>query len=272
MDDDTLDTVYTGHLAALPRLTSKLVRIFTSSTFTDMLMERNTLMEFVYPRIKEYCRDRYGVEFQVVDMRWGVRDEMTNEHMTTELCMRELRSCQELSIGECPCLDRLPGPNFIYLGGQKYGYRPLPPTIDTAELALLRDTLVAMGNSVNLLDRSTSPSNLLRWYKADINNVPAQSILQPITSILPNFLNKKEPSLQAEAAASWWVVQSSIQVTGRGSTWPRACSGRRPGRSSTAGSSPRSRHTITTCPLQRGRWAAPTGWLSSLSPRLSEGA
>lgn len=78
---------------------------------------------------------------------------------------------------------------------------------------MLRDTLVAMGTSVTLLDRSTSPSNLLRWYKADTNNVPAQSILQPITSILPNFLNKKEPSLQAEAAASWWVVQSSIQVT-----------------------------------------------------------
>ena len=28
-------------------------------------------------------RDKYGVEFQLVDMRWGVRDEMTNEHMTT---------------------------------------------------------------------------------------------------------------------------------------------------------------------------------------------
>jgi hypothetical protein len=24
-------------------------------------------------------------------MRWGVRDEMTNEHMTTALCMNELR-------------------------------------------------------------------------------------------------------------------------------------------------------------------------------------
>ena len=31
---------------------------------------------------------------QVVDMRWGVRDEMTNEHMTTDLCMTELRNCQ----------------------------------------------------------------------------------------------------------------------------------------------------------------------------------
>jgi hypothetical protein len=31
----------------------QVVRIFTSSTFTDMLMERNTLMEYVYPKIKE---------------------------------------------------------------------------------------------------------------------------------------------------------------------------------------------------------------------------
>ena len=62
---------------------SKVVRIFTSSTFTDMLMERNTLMEYVYPKIKEYCREKHGLEYQVVDMRWGVRDEMTDEHMTT---------------------------------------------------------------------------------------------------------------------------------------------------------------------------------------------
>ena len=60
-----------------------MVRIFTSSTFTDMLMERNTLMEYVYPKIKEYCREKHGLEYQVVDMRWGVRDEMTDEHMTT---------------------------------------------------------------------------------------------------------------------------------------------------------------------------------------------
>ena len=43
----------------------QVVRIFTSSTFTDMLMERNTLMEWVYPKIKEYCKERHGLEFQV---------------------------------------------------------------------------------------------------------------------------------------------------------------------------------------------------------------
>ena len=123
-------------------------------------------------------------------MRWGVRDEMTNEHMTTDLCMRELRTCQELSIG-APCSllhsSTSPGPNFIYLGGQKYGYRPVPAVVDSGELRLLRDTLVAMGTDVSLLDK---------WYNTDNNHVPPRSILQPIDSILPNFLNKKDQGLQ----------------------------------------------------------------------------
>ena len=41
--------------------------------------------------------------FQVVDMRWGVRDEATDDHMTTMLCMQEIDNCQRLSIG----------PNFV---------------------------------------------------------------------------------------------------------------------------------------------------------------
>ena len=146
MDEKTVDRIFAGSLVDLPPVSSKIVRIFTSSTFTDMLMERNTLMEWVYPKIREYCREKHGLEFQVkimklmysnsenfkilfwqqirheamlifitkvVDMRWGVRDEMTNEHMTTALCMTELRNCQRLSMG----------PNFIYFGAQKYGYR-----------------------------------------------------------------------------------------------------------------------------------------------------
>lgn len=34
--------------------------------------------------------------FQVVDMRWGVRDEATDDHMTTELCMREIVSSLQI--------------------------------------------------------------------------------------------------------------------------------------------------------------------------------
>ena len=59
-------------------------------------------MERVYPKLKQYCQS-VGYDFQVVDMRWGVRDEATDNHMTSELCMTELHACQQLSTG----------PNFI---------------------------------------------------------------------------------------------------------------------------------------------------------------
>ena len=65
MDEQTIDRIFAGGLKDLPPVSSKIVRIFTSSTFTDMLMERNTLMEYVYPKIKEYCREKHGLEFQV---------------------------------------------------------------------------------------------------------------------------------------------------------------------------------------------------------------
>lgn len=73
----------------------------------DTAVERNLLMETVYPRLKEYCREQHGLEFQVVDMRWGVRDESTDDHKTAELCMQEIDNCQRLSLG----------PNFVVSGG-----------------------------------------------------------------------------------------------------------------------------------------------------------
>lgn len=33
--------------------------------FLDTTMERNTLMAKCYPRIKDYCREKHGLEFQV---------------------------------------------------------------------------------------------------------------------------------------------------------------------------------------------------------------
>ena len=56
------------------------------------------LMKHAYPRIKDHCRG-IGYEFQVVDMRWGVRDEATDDHMGTELCLKELELCRQVSTG-----------------------------------------------------------------------------------------------------------------------------------------------------------------------------
>ena len=59
-------------------------------------------MEKVYPKLKSFCQER-GYDFQMVDMRWGIREEATDDHTMTELCMTELTTCQRLSTG----------PNFV---------------------------------------------------------------------------------------------------------------------------------------------------------------
>lgn len=59
-------------------------------------------MRDVYPSLRTYCQQR-GLEFQVVDMRWGVRDEATADHKTNELCVQEIKNCQRLTLG----------PNFV---------------------------------------------------------------------------------------------------------------------------------------------------------------
>ncbi|KAK6631349.1 hypothetical protein RUM44_005875 [Polyplax serrata] len=125
-------------------------------------------------------------------MRWGVRDEATDDHMTTELCMREIKNCQRLSMG----------PNFVVFLGQKYGYRPIPTYILSSELQLLRDELASVGTDVSLLDT---------WYRKDSNAVPPVSVLQPISSILVNFNNKRIPKLQQHDQAIWWDTLGKMQ-------------------------------------------------------------
>ena len=82
-DEEAVDKIFSGCLENLPPLSSKVVRIFTSSTFTDMLMERNTLMEWVYPKIKEYCKEKHGLEFQVT---WP----LNLIHSTSPTCVKEI--------------------------------------------------------------------------------------------------------------------------------------------------------------------------------------
>lgn len=63
---DLYKIIHGQHVDAI--LPSKLCRIFTSSTFDDLKVERDALMKDGYPRLREKCRD-LGIEFQVVDMR-----------------------------------------------------------------------------------------------------------------------------------------------------------------------------------------------------------
>ena len=62
--------------------------------------------------------------------------------------------------------------------GQKYGYRPIPASIDGEEYEILRAELEERDEDIRLLDT---------WYLRDENVVPPQYILQPINAVLKNY-------------------------------------------------------------------------------------
>ena len=65
MEDSQVDQIFAGDLENLPPFKQPLIRIYMSSTFTDMALEKAALFSEVYPKLKEYCREHYGLEFQV---------------------------------------------------------------------------------------------------------------------------------------------------------------------------------------------------------------
>ncbi|XP_060076014.1 NACHT domain- and WD repeat-containing protein 1-like [Ylistrum balloti] len=181
--------ILTGNINTDIPSTSKIVRIFTSSTFTDTMHERNTWMREAYPALRSYCQTR-GYEFQVVDMRWGIRDDAADDHTTFDLCMTELRLCQQLSTG----------PNFISLLANKYGYRSPPRTIAVEEFQIL----------LAGVEKEEIKALLTKWYLRDDNAVPPEYVLQPISKYIPNRLSK-DKDLQNEAKDEWNEDECDMQ-------------------------------------------------------------
>jgi hypothetical protein len=77
---------------------SRTFRIFVSSTFSDLKVERNALQEKVFPRLRDFATS-HGCRFQANDLRWGVSEEAALElqHQVEKLS-RKIRNLEQLAI------------------------------------------------------------------------------------------------------------------------------------------------------------------------------
>ena len=112
---------------AANRRVRPIIRVFVSSTFSDLVHERNSLHAKVWPELERYCQQR-GFTFQAIDLRWGVPAEAGLDHRAMRICLEELRRSQATS----------PAPNFLILLGNRYGWRPLPEVISVEEFEKLK--------------------------------------------------------------------------------------------------------------------------------------
>jgi WD40 repeat protein len=140
-----------------------VIRLFVSSTFSDLVHERNALQDHVWPKLERHCL-LHGFQFQVIDLRWGVPTEAGLDHRTMRICMEELHRAQEVS----------PQPNFLILLGDRYGWQPLAEDVSVDEFQTLEQAAAQVAT-----DGQMAAADVLRdWYRRDENAVPPVHVLQ----------------------------------------------------------------------------------------------
>lgn len=141
----------------------KNLLIFVSSTFTDSHLERDILTEQILPSLQAKAQ-KYGMLVTLTDMRYGVIEANQRNHRVWEYCKAELVRCHRDSAGLF----------FLSLQGSKYGYRPIPRTIDQDSF---EQRLSMIANEF-----PSALEILRRWYFLDYNALPRLYTLKYIAS------------------------------------------------------------------------------------------
>lgn len=167
---------------------TKTFRVFVSSTFTDMKLERGILQLDAFPRLEKFCEEK-GAKFQAVDLRWGVNEEASLNQKTLQICFNEIARCQKIS----------PKPNFLILLGEKYGWQPIPEMIPEIEMKAILGLL--SGKDKELIEH---------WYRRDENAVPAEYVLQPRPK-LESDESKRTEELKELEYKQWEPIEAQLR-------------------------------------------------------------
>lgn len=83
----------------------RIVKIFISSTFREMISERDEIQQIVFSKIRFWAR-RLGISVLPIDLRWGITERDIEEGKLARQCEDAIREC---------------APYFIALLGNSYG-------------------------------------------------------------------------------------------------------------------------------------------------------
>ncbi|XP_068563273.1 NACHT domain- and WD repeat-containing protein 1 [Cebidichthys violaceus] len=192
--DVSLQDVLRGRTDGAQRTksSSNMIRVFISSTFTDMSSERKALLEKAYPEVLALCRS-LGLVFEVVDLCWGIRSDLSGDHEACQIFLQEIKRCQRISVG----------PAFIALLGNRYGHRTLPRLIPEKQFEVLLSKLSKNPEGVKQLNK---------WFLKDNNAVPPTYVLQPITTHFPHYndLRPESGPQRDKNLVSWRFTETQV--------------------------------------------------------------
>lgn len=149
---------------------NKTFRLFISSTFSDFSREREYMQTQVFPAVEAICAS-FGYQFQAIDLRWGVNEEAQLDQKTIEICLNEVKTCKHY-----------PHPNFLIMIGNRYGWIPLPYTIERTEFEKILDYYP---------ENSEQRDFLNEWYEHDLNHLIGNNstafVLKPRTGKFTDY-------------------------------------------------------------------------------------
>jgi hypothetical protein len=156
----------------MPNTTPTNKSIFISSTFRDMQSERDTLRDYVLPRVNEYAA-KYGRAVEIIDLRWGVDTAAVSEAEQNNKVLRT-------------CLDEIERsrPFFIGLVGDRYGWTPPRSDMESA-LQSARFNIEDTDMSVTALEieygvlRSETPPTCLFYFREKPDYTAMKPELRP---------------------------------------------------------------------------------------------
>jgi WD40 repeat protein len=147
-------------------LPKRKLLIFVSSTFLDTNLERNILHRNILPDLQRRAQ-QHDIQITFYDMRFGVKDENTLDHMTWETCKDAIVQCHEGSDGMF----------FLSLQADRYGYLPLPKYLNENIIQKVREE---NETNQNFLE---AKKILEEWYILDDNHCPPRYELRTLSSL-----------------------------------------------------------------------------------------
>ena len=117
---------------SVPAENSRVIRVFLSSTFRDMEMERSALVKlFKGLQVKAASR---GATISLVDLRWGITEEDAKSGKVVEICLKEIVNSRPFFIG-------MVGDRYGWCPSRAGGVRELKATIISSQLSLFACSL-----------------------------------------------------------------------------------------------------------------------------------
>ncbi|XP_043927936.1 NACHT and WD repeat domain-containing protein 2-like [Protopterus annectens] len=171
---------------------TRCIKVFLCAHPEESKTQRKALREKVYPKLREYCRHNYGLEFQVFDGYDGIDPDDFNDTQLRQFRLKLLEECLQSSAGPC----------FVALLGEQYGNSCLPAEIEVSEFENLRYVTQNAGNTTEILET---------WYYRDENTIPPAYHLLEKEKFLSHYYDKMNDQARETDHKKWQATFNELK-------------------------------------------------------------